>query len=435
LFQSVGELFLTRFHDRAAGSKGGSRPDLYRFLLKYSIDPEFRLAVEGEMGADLARAEGREELGFVLALEMILSRSGHRLFEDIISKQRLEELEGTYPEVFGTAPREVRTAKELLQMACSLSPDHEVSELAMALDQVFPGGVEAEDVLRAMRRHAGLLNADEAWMRDLEGFHEALSKDLDKLLTALGERAEVDRFRAKGLLGRGREAEMIFCVATQAVALRWFESLDGRVGERVLQSSVELSCAEGAISEGVRLRRLWSESDAEAARELMAAGEALRQYGQGAAAIGLYGAILRMGDLPGRSKAELHNRMAVIHREQGRWHEALLEFQEASILWEEAGARWEEAVTASLVAEAYISLGKKERGLKYLLQAFELMKGLEEEDERMAKGYFYISACANGLGRLDLERKALSAGIRHAQRLEDGEMLLEFNARLLALPK
>jgi hypothetical protein len=52
----------------------------------------------------------------------------------------------------------------------------------------------------------------------------------------------------------------------------------------------------------------------------------------------------------------------------------------------------------------------------------------------MARGYFYLAGCANSIGRLDLERLALEKGVVFAQSLEDGELFIELNDRLMSLP-
>lgn len=439
LFQSVVELFLTRYHLRMREEGSGGSESDYRFLLRYGVDPEFRAAVERELGADLSKAESREELGFVLTLELVLSRNGHRLFEQIVSKEKLEELEGIYPEVFGKGRGDMGlgSAYDLLCQADGLHLEmgQKADPLVRALDDLFPEGADAEGVLAAIRRQAYLLNIETTWMGALEGFQATVSKDVDKLLTALGEREEVDRYQAKRVRSRGEAVEMVFCVASEAVALRWFDSLDEMAANQVLASSSELMWDESSIAKGMDLRMNWSESPREGALAIMHAAESLRQYGRVDASLSIYRSLLEREGVDDRSLAEAHNRMAVVHREEGRWHEAHLEFQEAAILWEMLGAKWEEAVTASLVAEGYGRAGKRSRAERYLTEAFSLLDSLEEGDERMAQGYFYLATCANSLGRLDLERVALQKGIGYAQSLENGNLFVEFNERLLALHK
>ncbi len=135
-----------------------------------------------------------------------------------------------------------------------------------------------------------------------------------------------------------------------------------------------------------------------------------------------------------RERAESHNRMAVIHREEGRQHDAFLEFQEAGIIWDELKAPWEGAVTSAFVAEGYHIEGKREKANKYLEEAFKGMSQAKEGKEKMARGYLYMAGCANSIGRLDLERLALERGMVFAQSLEDGELFIELNDRLMSLP-
>lgn len=433
LFQSVAELFLTRYHVR----EGVGREAVYRFLLRYGVDPEFRAAIGREISSDRTKGEWREELGFVLALELVLSREGRWLFEQIVSKEKLTEMERTYPEVFlqGRGGRG-KSARELIGESTAQSPSgRQDSPLGRALGDMFPEGADPSAVLAAMARQAGLLNAELAWMQDLESFHQALSQDVGKILDVLGERPEVDRYQAKRIQSRGEATEMVFCVVTEAAALRWFGSLDAEAADNVLRLSQNLAHDQESLAKAMERRRQWSEGAEEAARAIMSSAEALRQYSEPVASLTMYGSLLAWEGLGERTAAELHNRMAVIHREGGSWHDALMEFQEACILWERLDAGWEEAITSSFVAEAYAHLGKTGQATKYLEEAFDGLEGVDEGDERMAKGYFYLAACANGLGRLDLERRALVKGIHRAQNLDDADMLIEYNERLTALPK
>lgn len=447
LFQSVAELFLLRYHGRArrlmeAGGDDALRQKglerHYQLLLKYALDPEFRIAVGGELSADLAKTEWREELGFVLALEVVLARNGFWLYEKILSKERLEELEATYPEVFGRGAGDGPSSTGEL-LAAAFAPvegrDASQSALSLVLDSLFPEGFEAKNALLAMRRHGSFLNLEPSWMRELEAFQRYLAADMDKVLSKLGERPEVDIFQARRVRGRNDMVEMIFCIASEAVLLRWFASLDEGTMDRVLSSSTELGWEEGLLLKSIEQRLSWSEDLATGAQAILDAAESYRQYGGSDAALFVYRSLVDNEKVGDRERGEAHNRMAVIHREEGRPHEAFLEFQEAGIIWEGLGARWEGAVTAAFVAEGYGHEGKNDRASKYLAEAFEKLSNASEGDERMARGYFYLAACANAIGQTDMERKALQKGIRFAQSLEDGELFLGFNDRLLDVPK
>ena len=444
LFQRVAELFLVRLHGHSkrggtASVGGDEKARLERrflFLLKYGLDPEFRIAMESEMLKDPATAEWREELGFVLALELVLARNGHWLFQEIVSRSRLEELQSVYPEVFERRGAEGQPdALALIRMASAAEggDDPSLEALAKALDSVFPEGYEAEEPLAAMGRQGTLLQVEPGWMSELDSFHAILASDMEKILAKLGERPEVDREDASAVQGRNGTVEMLFGATSEATLLRWFSSLDDEASETMLSASNELSWDETSMSRGLELRMAWAEEAAKGVHAIMEGADAYRQYGRPDAALFIYRSVVENQEAGLRTRAEAHNRMAVIHREGGRTHEAFLEFQEADILWEKLGARWESAVTGAYVAEGYYHEGKREKASKYLEEAFELMAGAEESKERMARGHFYLAACAHTIGRFDLERRALETGIELAQGLEDGELFLKFNDRLLSL--
>ncbi|MEM0448556.1 MAG: hypothetical protein QW520_01875 [Methanomassiliicoccales archaeon] len=431
-FERVTELFLSRYALRPVPHEA-----CMAFLLRYAVDPEMRCAISRKICQDKELAERREELGFVLALELVLEEKGRRLFQHIISEARIAELQAEYPEVFGKdfSQKNSKSFQELLEEACRLDTNQAgvVLWLSKAIDNIFPEGAETKAILDMIKRHAAILLLEKNWMRDLTAFQEALKEDVTKILNALGERPEIDEGQAKRVLSRSQEVELIFCVATQAIALRHYQALDEDEKKRIESSSEELSWDENSLKEGMERRLSWSEDASEAIRSMISAAEALRQYGEVEAALRLYSLLLERVDAETRLRAELHNRMAVIHREMSRWKEALLDFQQAGMLWEEAGAMYEEAVTSSLIAEAYGKLGKREKAMRYLEESFSHLEKAGANDERMARGYFYLAACSNGLGRLDLEKKALERGIEFAQRLEDSELFLEFNHRLMSL--
>jgi hypothetical protein len=204
--------------------------------------------------------------------------------------------------------------------------------------------------------------------------------------------------------------------------------------ERVLNSTLELTWDEERLTKAIERRFAWCKDPVQGSRAAMDAAESYRQYGASDAAIYVYQTLLNDARVEDREKAESHNRTAVIHREEGRQHDAFLEFQEAGIIWEALKAPWEGAVTAAFVADGYNVEGKKEKANKYLEEAFVGMSRATEGKEKMARGYFYLAGCANSIGRLDLERLALESGLAFAQSLEDGELFIELNDRLMSLP-
>jgi hypothetical protein len=52
----------------------------------------------------------------------------------------------------------------------------------------------------------------------------------------------------------------------------------------------------------------------------------------------------------------------------------------------------------------------------------------------MARGLYYLAGSASTLRDLKMERAALEQGLRYAEPLEDPELFIEFNDRLLRLP-
>jgi hypothetical protein len=444
-FQRVVELFLLRYHGRMLGDRmevdslsREERERDYRMLLAYGLDPEFRSALGKEMERDETMRQWREELGFVLALEIVLSKNGGDLFEHIVSKERLEELERTYPEVFAKSAGEVPPSiEELLSSACGPEGNGNLVmlPLADAVENLFPEGFGLPNAVRALHRHGKFLNLEPGWMLDLEMFRGSLSTNVQRLLEKLGDRPEIDPYQAKRVQGRNASVELIFCIANEAALIRWFASLDAEGKDRVLASTTELGWNEEGMTKTMEWRFEWSDGPVQGSRAIMDAAESYRQYGEIDAALFIYHALVGDARVQERELAEIHNRMAVIHREEGRQHQAFLEFQQAGIIWDSIGAMWESAVTDAFVAEGYHLEGKKEKAEKYLEEAFERIERSNEKEEKMARGYYYLAACANDLSRLDLERKALKKGLGFAQCLDDGELFTELNDRLIDLPK
>ncbi|MDD1757070.1 MAG: hypothetical protein LUQ39_09590 [Methanomassiliicoccales archaeon] len=444
-FQRVVELFLLRYHGRMIADRmevdnrlREERERDYRMLLAYGLDPEFRIALSEEMEGDDTMRQWREELGFVLALEIVLSKNGRVLFERIISKERLEELERAYPEVFAKSAGDMPSSiEELLSSTCGPEENSDPALLPLtdAVESLFPEGFELPNAMRALHRHGKFLNLEPGWMLDLEKFRGSLSSDVQRLLEKLGDRPEIDPYQAKRVQGRNASVELIFCIANEAALIRWFTSLDDEGKGRVLASTTELGWNEEGMAKAMEWRFEWSDDPVQGSRAIMDAAESYRQYGEIDAALFIYHALVGDARVKERELAEVHNRMAVIHREEGRQHQAFLEFQEAGIIWEGLGAMWESAVTDAFVAEGYHLEGKNEKAEKYLEEAFERLEQSNEKEEKMARGYYYLAACANGLSRLDLERKALKKGLGFAQCLDDGELFTELNDRLIDLPK
>lgn len=445
-FQSVVELFLLRYHGRASSIRNEDDGGLvqkdksrnYQMLLSYGLDPEFRLSLTKEMGVDPMKKEWRQELGFVLALEMILSMKGQWLYNRIIPEEKQRELENIYPEVFGKgADGPSSSAAELLGAACSPmgNQDEDLQPLCSAIDVIFPEGFELSNALLALRRHGSFLNIEPGWMQELDGFQAQLASDMGQLLAKLGEKPEVDIDQAERLQRIGPSAELVFCIAYEAVLMRWFRSLEAEEQDKVLASGMVLGWEDAKLRSAIERRFEWSKDQVEGIRAVMDAAESYRQYGESDAALFIYQSLVEDRKVQDRERAEAHNRMAVIHREEGHNHQAFLEFQEAGIIWEWLGSKWEGAVTSAFVAEGYHSEGKRDKAKKYLEEAFSLISKASDGNDKMAKGYFYLAGCANALGRTDLEKMALKEGLVFAQSLEDGELFIELNDRLMAFPR
>ncbi|HUL39722.1 MAG TPA: hypothetical protein VLU38_05465, partial [Methanomassiliicoccales archaeon] len=445
-FQSVVELFLLRYHERATSSQldmedangRSERERNYRMLLAYGFDPEFRLAIAKELESDPSMCEWREELGFVMAAETLLARNGAWLYDRIIPPERQGELETVCPEVFGKSKgKALSSVVELLGTIGSPmgSRDQGLAQLASAIDALFPEGLDVPSAMQAFHRHGAFLNLEPSWMQELQDFQRRLAADVGELLKRLGDRPEVDTNQVERLQGQSASVEMIFCIATEATLVRWFRSLPPEDQERVLASSIGLAWGEGALIKAMDRRFAWSKGPAQGARAVMDAAESYRQYGISDAALFIYQALVDDPKVQDRERAEAHNRMAVIHREEGRDRRAFLEFQEAGIIWEALDAKWEGGVTAAFVAEGYLAEGKREKAEKYLEEAFLTFSEASESAEKMARGCLYLAGCADALGRLDLERRALEMGLTFSQSLEDGELFVELNERLIGLPR
>jgi len=445
-FQSVAELFLLRYHGLALSAQSQEddvsiqmdKARNYRMLLSYGLDPEFRMALAKEMGSDPIKKEWREELGFVLALEMMLSKNGKWLYNRMITEERQRELEGIYPELFGKGQdKGPHSTVELLGATCSpmRDQDQELRPLCSAIDALFPEGFELSNAMKGLHLHGSFLNLEPGWMQELDDFQIQLASDVSQLLVKLGDRPEIDVNQADMIQRPSTSVELIFCIATEAVLERWFRSLSPEHQDRVLESSIDLGWDGEKLIQALERRLVWSKDPVQGTRAAMDAAESYRQYGASDGALFTYQALIRNQRVQEREKAEAHNRMAVIHREEGRNHESFLEFQEAGIIWEALGAAWEGAVTAAFVAEGYHSENKKDKAEKYLEEAFTLIAQASESQDKMARGYFYLAGCANALGRIDLEKKALRDGLIFAQSLDDGELFIELNDRLMSLPK
>jgi hypothetical protein len=443
-FQSVVQLFLLRYHGGAISARVShddeeplnAKERNYRLLLSYGLDPEFRLAITREIAANPSSGEWLEELGFVLGLELLLSKNGNWLYKRIISEERKKELDEAYPEVFGQVMGGASSFDELISAAASArrSVEPEFAPLKTAVDALFPEGFEVSSAIQALHRHGSFLNLEPGWIEDLDDFQQSLAENIRQIMIKLGDRPEIDVDQLQQMQGRNASVELIFCIANEAVALRWFRGLIPEEQERALTSTMELTWDEERLTRAIERRFTWCKDPVQGSRAAMDAAESYRQYGESDAAIYIYRTLLNAPQVKDREKAESHNRMAVIHREEGRQHDAFLEFQEAGIIWEALKAPWEGAVTSAFVAEGYSKEGKKEKANKYLEEAFTGMSRATEGKEKMARGYFYLAGCASTLGRLDLERLALERGLVFAQFLEDGELFLELNDRLMSLP-
>lgn len=443
-FQSVVQLFLLRYHGCAASASSSQdegeflkvQERNYRLLLSYGLDPEFRLAITKEIASTPSSGEWREELGFVLGLELVLSKNGNWLYRRIISEERKKELEEAYPEVLGQAKGSMSSIDELLSATTSArrSAEPEFAPLKTAVDKLFPEGFEVTSAIQALRLHGSFLDLEPGWIEDLDDFQRALAENMRQIMLKLGDRSEVDSNQLEQVQGCTVSVELMFCIANEAVALRWFRGLSPEEQEKVLASTMELTWDEERLTKALERRFAWCKDPVQGSRAAMDAAESYRQYGVSDAAIYIYQKLLDDARVEDRERAESHNRMAVIHREEGRQHDAFLEFQEAGIIWEALKAPWEGAVTSAFVAEGYSTEEKKEKANKYLEEAFVIMSRATEGKEKMARGYFYLAGCANSTGRLDLERLALEKGLAFAQSLEDGELFIEMNHRLMSLP-
>ena len=443
-FQSVVQLFLLRYHASATsasmshdeGELLNAKERNYRLLLSYGLDPEFRLAITKEIAANPSSGEWLEELGFVLGLELLLSKNGNWVYRRIISEERKKELEDAYPEVFRQVEVRASSIDELLSAAASArrSEEPEFAPLKTAVDALFPEGFEVSSAIQALHRHGSFLNLEPGWIEDLDDFQQSLAENMRHIMMKLGDRPEVDSNQLQQMQGCNAPVELIFCIANEAVAMRWFRGLSPGEQERALTSTMELTWDGERLNKVIERRFAWCKDPVQGSRAAMDAAESYRQYGASDAAIYIYRTLLNAAQVEDREKAESHNRMAVIHREEGRQHDAFLEFQEAGIIWEALKAPWEGAVTSAFVAEGYSREGKKEKANKYLEEAFLSMLRATEGKEKMARGYFYLAGCASIIGRLDLERLALERGLVFAQSLENGELFIELNDRLMSLP-
>lgn len=461
IFQTVSEIHLLR-HFRLAsmrldcGEGEGERSRLTKemvLLLRTAIDPEFFAFAWSAALEDQATAQRTEELDFVIALGLVLprgrpveeapemSQGGDGLYERIVTKAKLDELAQAYPEIFSDRQTTAgpMTLKELMSALEEMKTvgDGEGAAatcLSAALNAVMPGGITGEHFSEALALHSALRAIS---LQDLHSFvatSHTVGQATASLVQSLAGQDGLDGQAAEEIAtGRGA-SELLYRISAGGALLRWFRELTEEERAVVLEGSLDLPLDERSVKDAVACA-LGLPGDAEQGWDRATDGaEAYRQYGEARAAVWAYEALLEDRRMEGRRRAVALNRLAVLDRGARRTRRALTGFLEANILWEELGERWEEGVTAAFIAEAYHKLGKDRQARHYLDSSLQLLRSCDETPERMARGMFYIAGSANTLGDLVVERSALEEGAQQAGKMEDPDLFIELNERLLRLP-
>jgi len=464
-FQTISELHLLR-HFRLTSVEvavGGGRSEEERirrseeerFLLLLALDPEFYSYAHQNAMAVPTSVQWLEELGFVLALALVLpmrdrreeasldERTNESMYEKIVTREKLRELDQAYPEIFMPEPLSTNAKPqnlgELLLQAHRAAPGDRggiapVDIFAQALGLAFPRGYRPEAVREAVARHSALRAA---YLIDLEQFGQfkkTIGRGMDQLVQTLGENNRVDLSAAGEIIAGQGPMELIYRIAVGGVLLRWFRQLGPSDRAACFETYPGLRIEEASVRSAVDLAvELFGQNESTWER-VMKGAEAYRQYEDMDAAVWTYQALLVSPELDDHRRALVHNRLALIHRDSGRSRKALTEFLEANILWEEQGEKWDEAVTAAFIAEGYHQLGKDGPARRYLESSFRALQACTGPDEKMARGMYYLAGSASTLGHLQIERKALEQGLIFAEPLEDPELFIELNDRLLRLP-
>ena len=464
IFQTVAELHLLRHARLASIEMAGAQEvddmarsrlrEEQRFMLKLAIDPEFYSYCYQRASSDPVLLQRFEELGFVLALALVLpkqdrpiDRRDHdeeqeSLYERIVTKAKLAELSQNYPEIFEVESASHASAPasfEALLASSSLSrPEQEgddsIKIFSEALGQLFPERSAPDTIIDAIARHSALRSIALVDLEELGSFMRTIGDGVDKLVQTLGDKNGVELGVAGDIMAGKGPVELVFRISQGAALLRWFRELSPDEREASLEGSQALLLDDISFQKALAIMTELFGRQASTWERVMGGAEAYRQYGDKPATLLIYQALLSCPEVDDRRKAVAHNRLAVLYRESGRTRKALTEFLEANILWEQLGEGWEEGVSAAFIAEGYHQLGKEKQAQRYLNFAYRTLQACQDGPEQMARGLYYLAGSASTLRDLKMERAALEQGLRYAEPLEDPELFIEFNDRLLRLP-
>ena len=438
-YQGVSQLFIERHwrvnREGRASATAGKANGLERereFLLSLAVDPEFFSAVRKSMPS--AEHETRmEELGFTLVMELLLlpepsnldkTPRSNRLLLRLVPQERLNEIHELYPEVFleETPESSVHEASGYV-----IPPVYLETAKAVFQDRY----VGEQDVLAAECTHGNLRSIDPKDMTSLLAFFLKMQEGIEGLLKAFPNEPELRRDILPAI-GEGKEGmEMIFWTAWFGTALRWLRGLEEASKKELWSTAEGLDMTPDGAEKAVSEAMAWGSEPAYLERVIRGA-EAYLSYDGEEMALGLYGNLLEKVDLSDERIAEMHNRIGVIHRAGDRTRKALIEFQEANIIWERLGRRYEQGINAALISEGYLILGKLDKAKAYLDESRTALLSLEEEPRKTAFGLMHLANCARSLEDKRTEKLALEKALLLAGN-ENAEMLLEINARLLAM--
>jgi len=438
-YQGVSQLFIEHHwhvngEGRAPGTAGKANDlSLEReFLLSLVVDPEFFSTVRKRMPA-AERAAWIEELGFTLIMELLLPPETSNLDKAVrpnqsllrlVPQERLDEIHKLYPEVF----LEETAEGSGHQASGSIIPPVYLKTAQAVFQDRY---VSEKEVLAAKCTHGNLRSIDPQDMASLLAFFLKMQEGIEGLLKVFPNEPQLRR-EILPAIGEGKEGmEMIFWTAWFGTGLRWFRGLEEKSKEDLWSTALGLDLAPDAAEKAVSEAMEWGSELAYLERVILGA-EAYLSYDEDEMALGLYENLLEKVDLSDERTAELHNRIGVIHRAGERTRKALIEFQEASIIWERLGRRYEQGINAALISEGYLTLGKLDKARAYLDESRTALLSLEEEPRKTAFGLMHLANCARSLGDQRTEMLALEKALLLAGN-EDADMLLEINARLLAL--
>ena len=402
------------------------------FLLSLAVDPEFFSTVRKRMSS-AEHAAWMEELGFTLVMELLLPPESsnldktlrpNRLLLRLVPQERLKEIHGLYPEVF----LEERAEGSGHQASGSIIPPVYLKTAQKVFKDRYIG---EQYVLAAECTHGNLRSIDPQDMASLLAFFLKMQEGIEGLLKVFPNEPQLRR-EILPAIGRGKEGmEMILWTAWFGTALRWFRGLEDVARKELWRTAQGLDLAPDASEKAVSEAMAWG-SELASLERVVRGAEAYLSYDEDEMALGLYENLLEKVDLSDDRVAELRNRIGVIHRAEDRTRKALIEFQEASIIWEKLGRRYEQGISAALISEGYLTLGKLDKARAYLDESRSALLSLEEEPRKTAFGLMHLANCARSLEDKRTEKLALEKALMLASG-EDAEMLLEIKARLLAL--